>query len=192
MTEGAKPKVYRLRKIPEGYDRHAVGQLVSKCLHVALHDIHIWSLADTVDPWEIPQTQTATLTFDSDVDLTGKQSPKAEEWRISVLGLQRPLILDTHFEGLTPLNNPDPATHTHEFVDHLFSLSCLRDFPDNRQLYRHFRPGKPPLRLVASPWQRQVVHVDQGCISHFIAIIQVSHIRLRYRSRQQPILPTYP
>lgn len=115
MARAAKAKVYRLRKVPEGYDRQAVGNLVSKCLDVALQDIHVWSLADAVDPWETPQTQTATLTFDSRVDLTGKESSKPDEWRIPVLGRERPLILDAHFEGFTPLNNPDPAGYTHEF-----------------------------------------------------------------------------
>ncbi|KAK3339632.1 hypothetical protein B0T25DRAFT_618078 [Lasiosphaeria hispida] len=120
-----KPKVYRFRNIPIGNDRHAVGQLLSECLHIPLHDIHITSLANAVDPWETFPTQTGTLTFSSRPDLEGKQSARADEWRVPVLGLRHDLILDAHFEGFTPLNKPDPAKYTHDCI----AISGLASHP---------------------------------------------------------------
>jgi hypothetical protein len=60
-------------------------------------------------PWETPPTKTATLSFIALPSVVEVQIKKGE-WKIEG-GFDRPLILDTHFLGLTPLNDVEAQKH---------------------------------------------------------------------------------
>jgi hypothetical protein len=110
----AKPKVYRLRRLPRDADHLRVIKILCQSLDgVTTEDVQIGSLADAVDPWEETPTKTATLTFKRPpVALEGKD--KRFELMITVVGLPRPLILDAHFLGFTPLNGVPAGRHEYE------------------------------------------------------------------------------
>jgi hypothetical protein len=93
-----------------------VAELLAHCLNdITAADIHIFSLARTVDQWERPPTQVATLTFRKTPALVASAYAD-REWSLHVAGSLIPLILDTGFAGMTPLNDiPDPY-HNYEYV----------------------------------------------------------------------------
>ncbi|KAI0119008.1 hypothetical protein F4814DRAFT_410222 [Daldinia grandis] len=62
-------------------------------------NIRIFSLAIGLSPWR--PTKTATLMF-SPLPALLQRNQGRDEWQITVNRLQAPLILDTHFRGLTP------------------------------------------------------------------------------------------
>jgi len=102
---------FRLRGCPTSVREAALREKLSAAFAIAPDDIRIHSLASA--PWETPPTKTATLTFarlPSVIDIKAKK-----EWRIEGHGLQG-LILDTHFLGLTPLNDVDAQKHEFEYV----------------------------------------------------------------------------
>ncbi|KAK3693303.1 hypothetical protein B0T22DRAFT_38122 [Podospora appendiculata] len=105
-------KVYRLQNLPGHVDRQSAAELVKQHLKAgpASVQLRISSLAYTVDPWERPPTKTATLTLDG-CCLDDKLSSRNGEWTVPVAGLPKPLLLDHHFRGFTPLNEADPSRH---------------------------------------------------------------------------------
>ncbi|KAF3059605.1 hypothetical protein GL218_05123 [Daldinia childiae] len=120
-----KTKVYRLRNLPTHVDRQSAAELVSACIEGALpHDIRISSLAYAVDPWERPPTKTATLTFEKG-DLTTRFNSNNSEWIFKNSALAKPLILDSHFRGLTPLNEVAPENHQYDCI----AISGLASHP---------------------------------------------------------------
>ncbi|KAJ1326043.1 ankyrin repeat domain-containing protein 50 [Microdochium nivale] len=139
-----RQQTYRLRNIPANVDKLAVADLVVKALSdlkICPSDIKIYSLANAVDWYQKRQDKIATLSFKGDLDLLYPPEldgqPQPREWRLRVPGLPEPLLLDTHFEGLTVLN----AVHD---SDHRFDCIAL--------------PG-----LVGHPFQCwQPLHEDQS------------------------------
>ncbi|KAI1859970.1 uncharacterized protein JN550_011781 [Neoarthrinium moseri] len=122
MNSDRKPKVFRLRQLPRDATESQTLVFLSKGLGgIRVDDIHIYSLATSLSPWR--PTKTATLMFDSPPPLT-EQHKEEDEWQITVMGLEKPLILDTHFRGLTPLRDP---TSEHSFD--CISLSGLSSHP---------------------------------------------------------------
>ncbi|KAH8894176.1 hypothetical protein GQ53DRAFT_744927 [Thozetella sp. PMI_491] len=118
-------KVYRLRGLPGHVDRlEAVGILSRSLQDVGRDDIHIRSLAAAVDPWERQPTRTATLTFEKTPALIAAHS-ELGEWKIPVTGLGSPLLIDTHFFGLTALNDVSPAEHRYDCI----AISGLASHP---------------------------------------------------------------
>ncbi|KAK0639719.1 hypothetical protein B0T16DRAFT_463363 [Cercophora newfieldiana] len=117
---GPKQKVYRVRNLPFHADRHEIARLLAHSVGAQIQGkallsdahIHIHSLARSADPWEHLATKTATVSFDRDLGLeNGDSRGSGMEWRIQVPGLRGALILDTHFEGFTPLNEPDQHSY---------------------------------------------------------------------------------
>jgi hypothetical protein len=114
MTLQENTKVYRLRNLPGHVDRQSAAELFASCFDDASpQHVLISSLAPAIDPWTRSPTKTATLIF--------KETPTAVhshaisgEWRFPVPGLTKALILDHHFQGLTPLNEVNPGEHEHE------------------------------------------------------------------------------
>ncbi|KAK4448922.1 hypothetical protein QBC34DRAFT_100924 [Podospora aff. communis PSN243] len=113
-------KVYRVRNLPSHHDRHAVAQLLARCIgdmddstpKLNSVRVNVHSVAKSADPWEHVATQTATVSFSHHLDLkAGVKRDSGQEWRIPVAGLRGALILDTHFDGFTPLNDPDQYGH---------------------------------------------------------------------------------
>lgn len=124
MASGHKPRVFRLRRIPEHIDRLGAVDLLSKALgDVRPEDIRISSLANAANPWEQPPTRTATLTFLTAPALVLSPNHK-EKWTLPVPGLKASLLLDSHFFGLTPLNDVVESKHEYEFVS--LCRACAR------------------------------------------------------------------
>ncbi|KAI1655243.1 hypothetical protein F4813DRAFT_368207 [Daldinia decipiens] len=120
-----KTKVYRLRNLPGHVDRQSAAELVSAFIEGALpQDIRISSLAYAVDPWERPPTKTATLTFEKG-DPTSLFNSNNGEWIFMNPALAKPLILDSHFRGLTPLNEIAPENHQYDCI----AISGLASHP---------------------------------------------------------------
>jgi len=81
--------------------------------NISPDDIHVQSLTTSLSPWETPPTKTATLTFAKLPSAIQTQIGQGE-WTVEGPGLHDTLILDTHFFGLTPLNDVDPLKHGYE------------------------------------------------------------------------------
>lgn len=108
-----KPKVYRLRRCPAHLDRYNATKLLSEALgDVEPADIHIQSLVMDLDPWARPPTKVGTLMFHKVPKLI-EDEKEENEWKVPVVALEKPLLLDTHFLGMTPLN--DVEREQHEF-----------------------------------------------------------------------------
>ncbi|KAH8745420.1 hypothetical protein F5882DRAFT_262810, partial [Hyaloscypha sp. PMI_1271] len=116
---------YRVRLLPSHLDRHGVVRLLSTLLDGLEPDnIQILSLARSVNPWERPPTKTATVMFgrlptvlDSDHDEWVLESQQA--------GLERNIMIDTHFLGLTALND----VQSENVVFDCIALSGLASHP---------------------------------------------------------------
>jgi len=106
-------RVFRVRGLPNHVRTCAeAAVLVSRRLGLsAPADVHIASLATTLDYWETPLSKIATLQFKATPRSFGTPV-RPGEWQVS-LGGDNPgcLIIDTHFLGLTPLNDVDEACH---------------------------------------------------------------------------------
>lgn len=104
-------KVYRLRGIPEHLDRQGAAELFQTFLPDGkLKDITVASLAPSFDFSVNNHTQTATLTLGKLPEVV-RTAPTGGEWRLPVLALPKPLILDDKFYGLTPLNEVKDSQH---------------------------------------------------------------------------------
>lgn len=113
----AKPKVYRLRNLPGHVDRQLAAEILAQSLgDIAFQHIRIASLAHAVAEWSHVPTKTATVTFDKTPAIINAASAK-EEWKIVVPALAKPLILDSHFQGVTPLNDVTESEHTHKYIE---------------------------------------------------------------------------
>ncbi len=105
-----KQKTYRLREIPEHFDRLDTVKLLSQVLgHV---EIHLLSLAMARHA-ERPPTKTATLMFEKLPDMV-KAKAGTSRWTLDAIGLTRPLILDTDFLGITQLYDVPDESHKFE------------------------------------------------------------------------------
>jgi hypothetical protein len=108
-----KPKVYRLRELPIHVDRLAAAELLSEALgDIAPSDIRIFSLA-TARHAERPATKTATLMFDK-IPVLVRSPGNKEQWIVRIAGLRDSIILDTHFLGITQLNEVSDDEHRFE------------------------------------------------------------------------------
>jgi hypothetical protein len=114
MASPEKTKVYRLRNLPDHLDRQSAAELLASCLDgVSLQHVRISSLAYAIDPWTRSPTKTATLTFQG-CPLEPLKGSGNGERAFAIPGLAKPLILDQHFRGLTPLNEVNQEWHQYE------------------------------------------------------------------------------
>ncbi len=116
-----KRKVYRLQNLPAYVDRLSATELVTSAISdLSAGDIQIFSLATAVDSWKKRQHKVATLMFRHTPaalrESKNQDGSDAAEWKFSVPGLPEPLIVDTHFQGLTVLNEVSPSEHTFDCV----------------------------------------------------------------------------
>ncbi|KAI9166340.1 Protein SERAC1 [Paramyrothecium foliicola] len=125
MPGTAKAKVYRLRNIPTYADRLAATQLLATAINdssITANDIQISSLAPIVESWKRWQTKVATLTFTTTPALLLDGVPASRlidepaEWRFYIPGSPEPLLLDTHFHGLTVLNEVRSIDHQYDCI----------------------------------------------------------------------------
>lgn len=103
-------RTFRLRQIPTDLDRLDVAKLLQNALEIESSDVKIHSLAQNVNVWA--PSQTATLMLSATPKLEQMLPKGDDEWSIPVANLKHDLILDTHFRGLTALN--DPPNHIAE------------------------------------------------------------------------------
>ncbi|KAI2465412.1 hypothetical protein F4781DRAFT_424824 [Annulohypoxylon bovei var. microspora] len=120
-----KPKVYRLRGCPAHLDRSGAAALLSRELgDISPTDIQIQSLATNLDPWARPPTRVGTLMFDK-LPASIREHDGKTEWSFKVIGLETDLILDTHFMGMTPLNDVEQEKHEFDCI----AISGLASHP---------------------------------------------------------------
>ncbi|VUC32091.1 unnamed protein product [Clonostachys rosea] len=116
MSSSSKAKVYRLRNIPAHFDRLlAVEWLARTFGDVSQSDVQIHSLALSVDTWSTSPTKTATVTFGRMPFMLGSID-NTRECVIQIPELARPLIVDDHFQGMTPLNSVAKEAHQSDCV----------------------------------------------------------------------------
>ena len=107
---------FRLRRCPATAGEATLCDSLSKAFgDIKPRDIRVQSLATALDPWETPSTKTATLNFAKLPSVVETQIEKGEWW-IECPGLDGRLILDTHFLGITPLNDIEAQTHNFEYI----------------------------------------------------------------------------
>ncbi|KAI9654109.1 MAG: hypothetical protein M1821_006820 [Bathelium mastoideum] len=115
--------VFRVRGLPNTIKKH---EDVSKLLGERLGDIrpdtiHVFSLATTLPAWE--PSKVATVMFASPPGLL--QETSVHEWPVPSRNLDEHLLLDTHFLGMTPLNDVDAAHHVADCI----AISGLASHP---------------------------------------------------------------
>lgn len=110
-------RVFRLRGLPNRVvERLDVSQLLSQVLDIPEECVGVCSLAKTCNKWESLPSKVATIRLqvipgclNSTSHLDQWELPLAEE-------PDQRLILDTHFQGLTALNDVKPEDHHTEYV----------------------------------------------------------------------------
>ncbi|KAK0638476.1 hypothetical protein B0T16DRAFT_496779 [Cercophora newfieldiana] len=108
--------VFRLSRIPNGATTtSAVAALVAKALQVPTKSVKVYSLATTLTPWEMPPSRVATLMLLQNPVLLGSSQDGRNEWALEP-GRHESLVLDTHFWGLTPLNDVASDNHIADCV----------------------------------------------------------------------------
>ncbi|KAH8892136.1 hypothetical protein GQ53DRAFT_806091 [Thozetella sp. PMI_491] len=109
---GLDRRVYRLQFLPRHIDRLAATELLARAIddgRVTASDIKIFSLADAIESFSRWPTQVATLMFSRTPDVVAQGTKTS--WKFDAPGLFRPLVLDQHFHGFTPLNSVGEAQH---------------------------------------------------------------------------------
>lgn len=111
-----KARVFRVRNLPGHVDRLSAVELLCAAIEdITSQDVQISSLAYDVDPWAWSRTKVATMTFHREPPALSS-SLGGGEYLFPVSGLERPLIIDHHFQGITPLNYVPNREHKYESV----------------------------------------------------------------------------
>lgn len=109
-----KPRVFRLRNLPAHVDRLSAVELLCGSIDgISAQDVRISSLAYDVDVWSWMRTKVATLTLNKGHSVLNSML-NGGECTIPVPGLPKPLIMDHHFQGITPLNHVPDVEHKYE------------------------------------------------------------------------------
>lgn len=109
--------MFRLSGIPSGattYD--AVAALVAKALDIRANNVQVYSLATTLNPWETPPSSVATLMLRQSPVLLASSKDGQNQWTLDPGSGHDNLLLDTHFWGVTPLNDVAPEKHIADCV----------------------------------------------------------------------------
>jgi hypothetical protein len=125
MSSSRKAKVYRLRNIPEHFDRLSTAEWLARTFgDVSLNDVQIHSLALSVDTWS--PSKTATVTF-AKIPFIIDCIKNTRQCVIKIPELARPLIVDDHFQRITSLNSMAKEAHKSELVIFVSSQQVLAD-----------------------------------------------------------------
>ncbi|KAI9164142.1 Protein SERAC1 [Paramyrothecium foliicola] len=107
-------KVFRLRRLPSRISSTVDAAFAaSLALSMPIDQIAVYSVAGTTARWEITPTKVVTLQLKSSPACLG-DDVRREEWELVLPGDRgddEKLILDTHFYGLTVLNDVEPSKH---------------------------------------------------------------------------------
>ncbi|KEY73755.1 hypothetical protein S7711_10189 [Stachybotrys chartarum IBT 7711] len=113
--------VYRLRKLPTCISGpREAARLLGEALAIDPELIVVCSLAKTADGWETVSSSVATVQLKTLPQRLREQS-HCDEWELA----SHKLILDTHFRGLTALNDVDPNKHHSDCI----AISGLSSHP---------------------------------------------------------------
>lgn len=118
MGSNWEGKVFRLRNLPNDIRSPTdVSRLISTALRIPTDHVSVCSLARTCNKWEVPPSKVATIQLKSAPQLP-PDAISDEEWSFPFpgRGSDEVLLLDTHFRGLTALNDPEPGKHEAEYV----------------------------------------------------------------------------
>ena len=109
------PRVFRLRRIPNSVKCHEeVSQIFSfNVPGIARENIRVCSLATSLRPWEALPSRVATLMFRGPLPFLNRDGDDSE-CTFPIDGCTDSLILDSHFLGMTPLNDVAPNLHQAE------------------------------------------------------------------------------
>ncbi|KAK3684319.1 hypothetical protein B0T22DRAFT_493833 [Podospora appendiculata] len=122
--------VFRLRGLPNNVTRlDDAATLIRDSLDLdSIDAARIFSLATSLSLWEMPPTKVATAMFNTPPPIV-QDNPSQEEWHVCMGGLGSgstyDLILDTHFMGMTPLNDVHLSSHLHDCI----AISGLASHP---------------------------------------------------------------
>lgn len=114
MSSRTNTKVFRVRNLPDHVDRLEVREILRRHGEgMGDVDIQVCSLASDVYSTSKLRTKTATVTFDR---LPASLEPRRFKIDLTIKFSERlVLIVDEHFQGVTPLNDIDlEHKHTHE------------------------------------------------------------------------------
>lgn len=150
-------KVFRLSQIPHRVsDRPEAAELLAAALDIPADQIVVYSLATTCVRWETPPSKVATLQLKSiPVCLRNKLTDK--EWPIPVRGAppsEGLLLLDTHFQGMTVLNDVAAANHHAEYVNFIKRSYLARAANLGIKLHYYPRLSQPSTWVVAASRSR--------------------------------------
>ncbi|VUC30839.1 unnamed protein product [Clonostachys rosea] len=124
---GWDSRVYRLRRLPHNVASvDEVARMISTALGIPQSEALVYSLASSSNPWESPPSKVATLQLKSVPGWIRDHGDKTQEWGITFA--EAPggrLILDTHFEGMTVLNDVNRTLHHTDCI----ALSGLASHP---------------------------------------------------------------
>ncbi len=110
-------KVFRLRGLPNTITTlEGVASLLCSLLDsTPLDTIHVFSLAASLNIHENPPSKVATVMFDKVPSVIRDDHEYNNEWLVSATtDTEGDLTLDTHFLGMTPLNDSHPDEHLYE------------------------------------------------------------------------------
>ncbi|KAK5206616.1 hypothetical protein LTR99_005397 [Exophiala xenobiotica] len=122
----SEPPTYRLRRIPAHIrDRLDLGSFLCQIIPgLSPQQLRIASLAPTPDDHSKEPTQTATLQISEPIP-PSIAFDSNDACTIEIPGERLPLVLDTHFWGVTPLNAVDSGKHAFDLI----ALSGLASHP---------------------------------------------------------------
>lgn len=111
--------VFRVRGLPNDVKttEDVAKLLISRLGDMADDCIRVYSLATSLNSWESQRSKTATVMFQTPPSLL-KESPGEKEWSVPANQGQPHvdvLMLDTHFMGMTPMNDVAPQ-HSFEYA----------------------------------------------------------------------------
>lgn len=118
MPQLDETRTYRVRQLPCVliYRRQVASFLASIVADLEVEHVHVFSLAPSLNPLELPPTKVATVMFSKTPTAFDSANSHDHQWTISgrPAGLQKDVIVDVHFEGFTPLNDVAGDEHTLE------------------------------------------------------------------------------
>jgi hypothetical protein len=104
---------YRIRQVPLEINKVNLAEFLGRLSPslLPIQHIRVHSIAKCISPWE-KSSYTATVTFERLPPLL----VGGTEWVLSALhlGHEQDIIIDSHFAGFTPLNEPDEGKYVFE------------------------------------------------------------------------------
>lgn len=105
-------KVFRVQDLPNNISTcQEAAKFIARCLSNNGREtgVKVYSVATTLEYWETPLSKVATAQLDESIWPSAKAKSKLpEQWEAGCIRL------DTHFLGMTPLNDVESSKHKFE------------------------------------------------------------------------------